>query len=209
MWPLRRVLLSFFLRLNPPLVALLQPDSLCSWLILHVHREPKEGKHSFLGCFLQTARQALQFLGQPVLVRVSAWGLCSEAMARMVPVWSWDDPSVGSFPNTKNHQLHHTLEEMSSALSWSQKEGMICFSYGKRNICLGDPNLCSRKAAECKGHLLVSAHKGTILTGYFPTLNSEDPIYPRNPYFIYILQWSNKSLLKLIFYLIYYLYIFL
>lgn len=118
----------FFSQTELSLGALMQPDSLCSWQILHVHREPKGGKHSFLGCFLQTVRQALQFLGQLVLVRVSAWGLGSEAVARMVPVWSPDDPSVGSFPNTKNHQLHHTLEERSSALSWSQKEGMICFS---------------------------------------------------------------------------------
>lgn len=109
----------FFLGLTSPLVGLLQPDSLCSWLILQVYREPKEGKHSYLGCFLQTARQALQFPGQQALVRVSAGGLCSEAVARMVPVWSPDDPSVGSFPSTKNHQLHHTLEERSSALSWS------------------------------------------------------------------------------------------
>ena len=149
-WPLRRVLHSFFLRLNPPLVALLQPDSLCSWLILHVHRKPKEGKHSFLGCFLQTARQALQFPGQPVLVRVSAWGLCSEAVARMVPVWSRDDPSVGSFPNTKNHQLHHTLEEMSSALSWSQKEGMICFSYGKGIFALEIQTCVSERQLNAK-----------------------------------------------------------
>lgn len=142
--PLLRVLHSFSLRLNPPLLALLQSDILCGWLILHVHREPKEGKHSFLGYFLQTARQALQFLGQLALVRVSAWGLGSESMARMVPAWPPTDSSVarvGSLPDTRNHQLHHLLEERSSTLSWSQKETMIFFQGKRIYSCLSDPNL--------------------------------------------------------------------
>lgn len=134
----------FFSQAEPSLLALLQPDILCGWLILHVHREPKEGKHSFLGYFLQTARQALQFLGQLALVRVSAWGLGSESMARMVPAWPPTDSSVarvGSLPDTRNHQLHHPLEERSSALSWSQKETMIFFQGKRIYSCLSDPNL--------------------------------------------------------------------